>query len=160
MNAQSFSNFAHPYAPDKWRNRPNFISSYPTVFARFMTLRQATTKDLDALRDIALAAMPLDPQWNYRFPRRKDYPQDTSYWTRRQYENYFESTKLKYCVMVITVNTDGDECNPPISKPVALAVWDITSVSEHDPVTNGKKKRKYHIARANSAFGWKLIPRP
>ncbi|KAI9775594.1 MAG: hypothetical protein M1839_000995 [Geoglossum umbratile] len=83
--------------------------------------------------------MPMDPQWDYRFPRRKEYPQDTSYWTRRQYEDYLDSTKPKYCTMVIAVDVDGDECNPPASKPVALAVWDITFMPEHDLVANGKK---------------------
>jgi hypothetical protein len=109
-----------------------------------MTLRQATAKDIDALRDIALAAMPMDPQWDYRFPRRKDYPQDTSYWTRRQYEDYLDSTKPKYCTMVIAVDVDGDECNPPTSKPVALAVWDITFMPERDLVANGKNCT-YHV---------------
>ena len=44
------------------------------ALTRSMALRQATTDDLDTLRDIALAAMPMDPQWDYRFPRRMDYP--------------------------------------------------------------------------------------
>jgi hypothetical protein len=40
----------------------------------------------------------MDPQLDYRFPRRKDYPQDTSYWTRRQYEDYLEPAEPKYCI--------------------------------------------------------------
>jgi hypothetical protein len=140
------------FLPDGWRNRSTSFQVILQAFRRYMALRQATAEDLDALRDIALAAMPMDPQWDYRFPRRKEYPQDTSYWTRRQYEDYSSSIKPKYCTMVITVDIDGDGCNPPVNKPVALAVWDITFALEHDPATNGEKCT-YHVVFAKFSGG-------
>jgi hypothetical protein len=104
-----------------------------------MILRRATKEDVVDLRDIAAAAMPADPQWDFRFPRRKEFPQDTSYWTLRQYEGYLDAKNPKYSIMVITVDVDGDECHQPRRKPVALAVWDVSSIQDHGSYASGEK---------------------
>lgn len=86
-----------------------------------MHLREATFSDLDAITEIALAAFPQDPQWNYRFPRRLDFPEDTRMCTRLQYKTYFESPKGSVCIFVVIAPTLED---PDVKKPVSVAVWE------------------------------------
>jgi hypothetical protein len=37
-------------------------------------LRDATMADLDDMTEIMCSAMPMTPAWNYRFPRRQEFP--------------------------------------------------------------------------------------
>lgn len=84
-----------------------------------LTLRAATADDLDDVADIACAAFPMDPQWDYRFPRRKEYPKDNWNCTRLMYKNLMEKGDA---INVITIPTkkDGEE----VHRPIAVAVWE------------------------------------
>jgi hypothetical protein len=86
------------------------------------SLRRATIDDLDSIVDIALATMPLDPQWNWRFPYRGEYPEDERLFTRNKFEEFL-ITKNRWVVMVVeTPNKDG------VVIPIALAIWDLVNV--------------------------------
>ncbi|CAO2655442.1 Nn.00g105060.m01.CDS01 [Neocucurbitaria sp. VM-36] len=82
-----------------------------------LTLRTATTADLDDLASIACAAFPADPQWDYRFPRRKEFPEDTYKCTREGYKSMLEEDGV--IINVITTDVHGEQ------KPIALAVWEL-----------------------------------
>lgn len=93
-----------------------------------MELRTATADDLDSLADIACAAFPEDPQWDYRFPRRREYPQDNWMCTRQMYNRFLtDSEDNNYLVKVITSQSNEDD---RIVKPVALAVWELQYIKE------------------------------
>ncbi|CAH0037033.1 unnamed protein product [Clonostachys rhizophaga] len=49
-----------------------------------MTVRLGTSDDLDSLVDLGLEAMPMDPQWEYRYPHRFEYPDEHRICTRRR----------------------------------------------------------------------------
>ncbi|KAJ4367028.1 hypothetical protein N0V83_007558 [Neocucurbitaria cava] len=82
-----------------------------------LILRTATAADLDDLANIACAAFPADPQWDYRFPRRKEFPDDTYRCTREGYKSMLEEDGV--AINVITTDVHGAQ------QPIALAVWEL-----------------------------------
>lgn len=93
-----------------------------------MESRNATADDLHSLADIACAAFPEDPQWDYRFPRRREYPQDTWKCTRQMYNRFLTDPEdNNYLVRVITSQSNEDDRTV---KPVALAVWELQYMKE------------------------------
>jgi hypothetical protein len=102
--------------------------------ANSIIVKVATIDDLDDLTKIAQAGFPDDPEFDYRFPRRRKYPEDNWLWTRKEYEGYLNQPD-KYAVLLATLpaNESGEQNgdhqqgpdlnrSQPIS--VALAVWD------------------------------------
>jgi hypothetical protein len=86
------------------------------------SLRAATEADLDDIANVAIAAFPDDPEFDYRFPYRKDYPEDNWKWTRREYQGYLAQPS-KYAVLVAV--TDVATEKGTISRAIALGVWDV-----------------------------------
>lgn len=125
-------------------------------------MRQATKEDLEDLTTIAQAAFPDDPQWDYRFPYRDQYPKDNRNWTRRQYREYLDDPE-KYLIMVIT----APDAERPISgKPVALAVWNVSNLQRNATARITSKWPRYLgayyltlLLRALETFGrWRSCP--
>ena len=107
-----------------------YSGNAPTpVGADNLTLRTATKADLDGLTRVAQAGFPDDPEWNYRFPHRKEFPEDNWKWTRREYEEYLDQPE-KYAVLVVTLKAAVEIDGKVESKLAALAVWDISVLTE------------------------------
>lgn len=87
-----------------------------------LTLRAATTDDLDHLADIVCAAFAMDPQWDYRFPHRKEYPEDNWRCTRLMCKNLMETPGIAINVITIPTQNDGEE----VHRPTAVAVWRLS----------------------------------
>jgi len=62
----------------------------------------------------------MDPQWDYRFPHRREYPEDNWKCTRQLMSIFLQKRHL-----VINVVTSKSNEDDNIVKPVALAVWDL-----------------------------------
>ncbi|KAI9672460.1 MAG: hypothetical protein M1817_003226 [Caeruleum heppii] len=92
-----------------------------------MLLRRATAADVEAITDIAQAAMPDDPQWDYRFPYRDRYPEDNRRWTRQFYQDFFDEP-AKFATWVMTVPDAAGQRDP--GKPVAFAVWVVENLQQ------------------------------
>ena len=96
------------------------------------TLRDATIADLDDMTEIMCSAMPMDPAWNYRFPRRKEFPED--YWrcAREDMKRILDpGSRSHRSVKVITIpRTDGKG-----ERAVALAVWELPFLG-HSEIPN------------------------
>ena len=86
-----------------------------------MTVRRATTDDLDSLTNIACSACPMDPQWDYRFPRRDKYWEDHWRCTKEMYSQILKDPNNVTNVLCLKDAADGviEE------RLVALAVWEI-----------------------------------
>lgn len=91
-----------------------------------MDLRVATIADLDAITEVALAAFPLDPQWDYRFPHRHEFPEDNQNYTKIGYRAFFNAPKGATYIMVATAPSLED---PAVTKLVAIAVWEVTNLT-------------------------------
>jgi ribosomal protein S18 acetylase RimI-like enzyme len=104
----------------------------PASAANPIVLREASILDLDVMVSIAVAAMPLDPQWDYRFPHRRSYPEDTWLFTRRRYREFLENNRRWWVVLAELVanpqGKPGSRVDHP--KPIAFAIWDITHVTQ------------------------------
>ena len=86
-----------------------------------LALRKATTDDLDDLANIACAAFPKDPQWNYRFPHREEFPEDHWNCTRLMYKNLMEKEGNVINIVTVPSKEDGKK----IGRSIALAVWEL-----------------------------------
>ncbi|KAL8834336.1 MAG: hypothetical protein Q9170_003790 [Blastenia crenularia] len=104
-----------------------------------LSLRTATEADLDELTQVAQAGFPDDPEWNYRFPNRRKYPEDNWKCIRREYEEYLAQPE-KYVVLVVTAPVKSSE--RLISKVIALAVWDISILTKQTGGDSGVHERR------------------
>lgn len=80
-----------------------------------LALRKARPSDLDAITDTAVAGWPDDPGCDYKFPYRKEYPDDFWRWTRVECESYL-SKGDKFAVMVVVNDED---------RAIAFGIWDL-----------------------------------
>jgi GNAT superfamily N-acetyltransferase len=111
-----------------------------------LSIRRATIEDLDSMVDIALAAMPQDPQWNWRFPYRLQFPEDTRRFTRMKYEEFLRNADGQWLVML----ADGREIDSLSPKAVAMAIWNIQNLLAA-PRGNAKSTRKCErVSKAGS----------
>lgn len=92
-----------------------------------MSTRQATLRDLEAVVDVVLAAMPLDPQWNYRFPYRHTYPKDHRKFTKLLFQFFIDPSYDDWHVMVAEAPSIDD---PQVSRIVAFAVWEVSYINK------------------------------
>lgn len=104
------------------------------------TLRDATIADLDDMTEIMCSAMPMDPAWNYRFPRRKEFPED--YWrcAREDMKRILDpGSRSHRSVKVITIpRTDGKG-----ERAVALAVWELPFLG-HSEISSNSIAPSFH----------------
>jgi hypothetical protein len=89
-------------------------------------VRHAQVSDVDVMTAIGLAAMPMDPQWNWRFPLQHHFPQDTYHFTRSKYLQFLENRDGNWRVML----AEYKPCGQAKSIPIAFAVWDMRNVSK------------------------------
>lgn len=106
---------------------------------RGWSVREANLADLDGLVKIAIAAMPMDPQWDYRFPLRRSYAQDTYDFTYLKYQEFMDSPQT-WRIMVAE-HSDPEQCargaitDEPQHTIAAFAVWDIANLPGPSVVT-------------------------
>lgn len=91
-----------------------------------VSIRPAGLADLDAMLEIGLAAMPLDPQWNWRFPHRSAFPEDHRKFTRSTYRDFLENKSGNWVVMLAEIAVRGE---PGSVSPAAFAVWNLASLA-------------------------------
>jgi hypothetical protein len=90
-----------------------------------ISIRRASRDDLDVIVDVIMAAMPMDPQWNWRFPRWREYPEDTRYFTTLKYDEFLQDVK-NWLVMVAEAE---DPTRRTKTTVIAVAVWEIGNLN-------------------------------
>lgn len=111
------------------------------------TLRRATPSDVDTLTWIGINAFPHDPQWYYRYPHAKEFPEDHHSFTKLRYGEWLDSNEGSSCIIMLA------ECpsleDPSVTKAVGMSLWRIPSqTSSHDD----KEKSTYQCC-LHSAIG-------
>ncbi|KAL2133371.1 hypothetical protein VTI74DRAFT_2459 [Chaetomium olivicolor] len=128
-----------------------------------MKPRLGVPADVEAVTDVITKTMPLDPQCDYRFPYRREYPEDHYKYTKMLFEYFLDPAYDDWLVMVVQ---DSLEPGSPTSI-VAFGVWDVSYINKRrygpgykpqDPVTEvegrgGKDRRDANHEHFN-AF-WK-----
>jgi hypothetical protein len=89
-----------------------------------LRLRSATIVDVDAITELAIEAFPDDPERDYRFPYRAQFPEDHWTWTRCEYENYLLRPDIFYCEVV-----EARTRSTNTTKIVAFCAWDISNLT-------------------------------
>ncbi|KAG4436840.1 hypothetical protein IFR05_007689 [Cadophora sp. M221] len=96
-----------------------------------LEIRIATLEDLPDITELVINAFETGPEWDYRYPRRHEYPEDHFNCTREPFRQTLESGGGKEDdapVMFLATLKAGDSSTR--GKPIAVAVW------EHHP-SNG-----------------------
>ncbi|KAK4199997.1 hypothetical protein QBC40DRAFT_201648 [Triangularia verruculosa] len=79
--------------------------------------------DIEAVTDIIIRTMPLDPQWDYRFPYRHEFPDDHYKFTRLLFEYFLDPAYDDWQVMVVE---DSPEEVRGERRVVSFSVWDVS----------------------------------
>ncbi|KAK4183082.1 hypothetical protein QBC35DRAFT_130313 [Podospora australis] len=116
-----------------------------------MKPRLGRPSDVEAVTDVIIKTMPLDPQWNYRFPYRGKYPDDHYKYTKLLFQYFLDPSYDDWTVMVVEdILKPGDKLSV-----VSFGVWDVSFRNKRrfgsdyrpqDPVTDveehgGKTRR-------------------
>ena len=104
-----------------------------------LALRKATTDDLDDLADIACAAFPMDPQWDYRFPHREEFPEDNWTYTRLMYKNLMENDSNVINIITVPSKKNGEI----VRRSIAVAVWELPSIKTGVTLVSGSYNHSY-----------------
>lgn len=88
-----------------------------------MKPRPGLPTDIEALTDVIIRTMPLDPQWDYRFPHRHEYPEDHYKFTRLLFEYFLDPAYDDWQVMVVE---DSLETGCEDRRVVSFSVWDVS----------------------------------
>jgi hypothetical protein len=91
-----------------------------------MKPRLALPADIEAVTNVIINAMPLDPQWDYRFPYRDQYPKDHYKFTRMLFEYFLDPSYDDWLVMVVE---DSLRPGQP-TEVVSFGVWDISYLNK------------------------------
>jgi hypothetical protein len=91
-----------------------------------MKPRLGLPTDVEAVTDVIIRTMPLDPQWDYRFPYRHQYPDDHYKYTKMLFEYFLDPLYDDWLVMVVE---DSLEPGGPI-EVVSFGVWDVSYVNK------------------------------
>lgn len=86
-------------------------------------VRTATEADLEVLVDIAVSAMPMDPQWPYRFPLREEYPEEHRAHTRVMFKGFFDPPDASWEVVLAEKLGLEDATR---KEPIAMSVWNMS----------------------------------
>ncbi len=91
-----------------------------------MAPRLGVPEDADELTQVMIKTMPLDPQWNYRFPLRHEYPEDHEKYTRMLLEYFLDPAYDDWVVMVVEDSLEpGDD-----KRIVAFGVWEVSYLNK------------------------------
>ena len=93
-----------------------------------LRLRIASLADLDGITQLAIDAFPDDPERDYRFPYRDQFPDDHWVWTRLEYQGYLEQPQSYETVVIEAVASDTG-----VPRIVALGIWDISNITSSKP---------------------------
>lgn len=90
-------------------------------------IRPGLPSDVDAITNAIIKTMPLDPQWDYRFPLRKQFPDDHFKYTRMLFEYFLDPSYDDWTVMVVE---DVDPAGSEKLKIASISVWDVSYLNK------------------------------
>lgn len=117
-------------------NKSSAASFATKVIASSLIVRRASIIDLEVMLDIGLSAMPMDPQWNWRFPHRLQFPEDTRHFTRQKYREFLEDKTGRWQIMVADIKPENDVA----TVTVAMSIWDLGSINRRASQRRRKSK--------------------
>lgn len=93
-------------------------------------IRLATPADKEAWIDANIKGYELDPQYPWRFPRRKEFPQDSRNGTAGMFDKYLKNETLTCLVAELPRIGEDGELMLSDWVVVAIAVWEWKDLEE------------------------------
>jgi GNAT superfamily N-acetyltransferase len=87
-----------------------------------ITIRPAGKDDLDDIVQIVVKAFPHDDQFAYRYPYRKQRPEDHLKYSKMFYAEYLETTFTGQNSIMVAEAPDVND--PTTTKVIAMSIWD------------------------------------
>jgi len=113
--------------------------------------RLGRPKDLDGVTEVILEAMPDDPQWDYRFPKRCEFPEDHRKFTKMLLQCFLDPKFDDWVVMVVE---DKQEPKTKDQDPriVSFGVFDVSYKNKREEGPGYKTQdRMYRALSLTSA---------
>lgn len=104
-----------------------------------MRLRAATRSDLDHILDIADAAFPYDPFWQYRYIHREKYPQEFRKDERLKLEGKFDGCDAGTNQILVVELSDPPNA-PDGLKVIVYSIWYVEDAEPGIGAYNQAKK--------------------
>lgn len=83
--------------------------------------RPGRPEDLDGVTEVIIQAMPDDPQWNYRFPKRREFPDDHRKYTKMLLQCFLDPAFDDWAVMVVEDRQEDQD-----ARIVSFGVFDVS----------------------------------
>jgi len=100
--------------------------------------RLGRSSDIDAVTNVFVRAMPLDPQWEYRFPLRDVYPEDHYKYSKMLIERFLKDDDWS-----LIVTEDSLEPGSGEKMVVAFAVLNVSYKNKRLNRNHKTQDRKY-----------------
>ncbi|KAK0645706.1 hypothetical protein B0T16DRAFT_436825 [Cercophora newfieldiana] len=110
-----------------------------------MKPRLGLPTDVDPITHVILSAMPQDPAWVYRFPYRREYPQDHYKYTRMLFEYFLDPAYDDWVVMVIEDALESGRA----TEIVAFGVFNVSFRNKraHGPGYQAQDRKSHFLCR-------------
>ena len=112
-----------------------------------MKPRLGRPADVDAVTNVMINTMPLDPQWDYRFAHRHEYPEDHYKYTRMTVEYFLDPSYDDWLVMVVE---DSPKPGGP-QQIVSFGVWNVSYINKrlHGPNYTAQSRKSFKHAHTD-----------
>lgn len=140
--------FPGSYAPPKFCLPADFHTVYTAsvnprqfLFDTMGIPRLGRPEDLDGVTDVIIKAMPDDPQWDYRFPKRREFPDDHKKYTKMLMQHFLDPKLDDWAVMVVEDRQKPDQD----ARIVSFGVFDVSYKNKRKMGTGYQTQdRKFH----------------
>lgn len=114
------------------------------LFDTMGTPRLGRPEDLDGVTDVIIKAMPDDPQWDYRFPKRCEFPDDHRKYTKMLLQHFLDP-KLDDWVVMVVEDRQEPRAKDQNARIVSFGVFDVSYKNKRKMGTGYQAQdRKYH----------------
>jgi hypothetical protein len=90
-----------------------------------ITVREAVLSDLEQITKIGMSAFPSDPQWDYRYPYRKQYPKEHYDNCKQRWAEWLADSKTPKCKIYVAEIPSNEDSS--VRKVQAFSIWKMPS---------------------------------
>lgn len=115
-----------------------------------ITVREAVLDDLEQITKIGITAFPLDPQWNYRYPYREQYPEVHYECCKQRWAEWLAASQSPDCMILVAEVASNEDSS--VNTVQAFSIWKMPSHLSDEGDKHKMKPPTYsHRADANYA---------
>jgi hypothetical protein len=112
-----------------------------------MHIRLATTRDLHRLAAITVSSLPDDPAFDYMWPHRHEYPEDSFFFWQLKLQDWLYDKKFTFIVVVLDAGDKGPDAKDEVVPDtiISYAIWKRDGSSKEAKAIWAKKNTILNI---------------